>query len=96
MVNKERSAFSPCSLAWLFTVKENIMGILFGNILLQIGFFIGAVYLVGFLISLLNRLFYSLVDHSQGVCYATGFIGTPIHELSHALMCVVFRHKIEV
>lgn len=71
------------------------MGILFGNILLQIGFFIGAVYLVGFLISLLNRLFYSLVDHSQGVCYATGFIGTPIHELSHALMCVVFRHKID-
>lgn len=71
------------------------MGILLGNILLQIGFFIGAVYLVGFLISLLNRLFYGLVDHSQGVCYATGFIGTPIHELSHALMCVVFRHKID-
>ena len=68
---------------------------LLGNIILQIGFFIGAVYLVGFLISLLNRLFYGLVDHSQGVCYATGFIGTPIHELSHALMCVVFRHKID-
>ncbi|MBQ7368273.1 MAG: DUF3267 domain-containing protein [Clostridia bacterium] len=71
------------------------MWLLFGNIILQIGFFIGAVYLVGFLISLLNRVFYGLVEHSQAVCYATGFIGTPIHELSHALMCVVFRHKID-
>ena len=68
---------------------------LVGNIILQIAFFIGAVYLVGFLISLVNRLFYGLVNHSQGVCYATGFIGTPIHELSHALMCVVFRHRID-
>ena len=68
---------------------------LVGNIILQIAFFIGVVYAVGFVISLLNRYFYSLVNYSKGVCYATGFIGTPIHELSHAFMCVVFRHKID-
>lgn len=71
------------------------MWLLIGNILLQIAFFIGVVYGVGFVISLMNRFFYRLVNYSKGVCYATGFIGTPIHELSHALMCVVFRHKID-
>lgn len=30
----------------------------------------------------------------MGVCYATGVIGTPIHELSHLVMCIVFGHRI--
>lgn len=71
------------------------MWTLIGNVLLQIAFFIGVVYGVGYVISLFNRFFYKLVNYSKAVCYTTGFIGTPIHELSHALMCVVFRHKID-
>ena len=66
------------------------MKVLLLNIVLQLFMFIGVIYLVGFVISLLNRLFYTLVNYSKAACYGTGFIGTPIHELSHAAMCVVF------
>lgn len=64
------------------------------NSLLQIGIFVGLVYLVGFLISLINKAFYSLAGATPAVIYGTGFIGTPIHELSHAFFCLVFGHKI--
>ncbi len=67
----------------------------FSNIIAQLLYFIGFVFLFGFLIDLLNRKFYSMIGASRTVCYATGFIGTPIHELSHALMCVIFRHRID-
>ncbi len=65
------------------------------NILTQTVQFIAVVYAVGFIIYLLNKLFYRIVDGNKAVCYATGFIGTPVHELSHALMCVVFCHRIK-
>ena len=65
-----------------------------GNIWDQFLSFVGFVLLVGFAISLLNRLFYRLVGNSRSIIYVTGFIGTPIHELSHALMCILFGHTI--
>ena len=53
------------------------------------------IFLFGLLIAFLNKKFYRLCGrHSRKVCIATGAIGTPIHELSHALMCVLFLHKI--
>lgn len=64
------------------------------NTFIQIILFIASVYLVCFIISLINRLFYKCVNGNKMVCYATGIIGTPIHELSHALFCLIFFHKI--
>ncbi len=72
----------------------------FGNLLisflLQLLFTVGVIVLFGFLISLCNKAFYSnFGSWSRGVCYVTGFIGTPVHECSHALFCIIFGHKIE-
>lgn len=56
---------------------------------------IGAIFLFGFLIALCNRWFYlNFGSKSRLICYVTGFIGTPVHELSHALFCLIFGHKI--
>lgn len=67
------------------------------NILDQLTFFVANVFLLGFIISLVCRIFYSVIGggvSGRTICYATGIIGTPIHELSHALMCILFGHKI--
>ncbi|MBQ8431269.1 MAG: hypothetical protein IJX28_00140 [Clostridia bacterium] len=71
------------------------MSQVFFNLLVHLFYFIGTVFLIGFAIHHLNRLFYRLLDYRMGICYATGVIGTPIHELSHAVACLLFRHKIQ-
>lgn len=68
---------------------------IFINILFQTIYIVGLIFLTGFIISIMNRLFYKLLNGNKTVCYVTGFLGTPVHELSHALMCLIFMHKIE-
>ena len=69
--------------------------VIFINIFTQLVYFIGVVFVVGILMYLLHKAFYKMIGNKRWVCYATGFIGTPIHELSHALMCIIFFHKIK-
>lgn len=69
--------------------------LIFNNFVLQLFYFVLLIGVVGYVISLLNRLFYKLLGGSQTACYITGFLGTPIHELSHAAMCLVFFHRIQ-
>ncbi|MBR7112779.1 MAG: hypothetical protein IKC75_07700 [Clostridia bacterium] len=56
---------------------------------------VGIIYIYGFAVWGLNRLFYrTLGGKAHGFCIATGFIGTPVHELGHAIFCLLFLHKI--
>ena len=61
----------------------------------QVLLWVGGTILVGFLIAIGNKVFYKCTGTaSMPVCLATGALGVPLHELGHALFCVVFFHKI--
>lgn len=65
------------------------------NFALQMLFTLGFIFLFGKVIALCNARFYkNFGSRGHVVCIATGFIGTPVHEASHALMCLIFGHKI--
>lgn len=67
----------------------------FANLFVQIVFTAGVVGLCGMFISFCNRCFYDcLGDTAFFIVKISGFVGTPVHELSHALMCLVFGHRI--
>ena len=73
-----------------------IVGEILFEYALQMGLTIGSIIVFGLLIALCNKAFYKVFGNKATiVCYATGFIGTPVHELSHALFCLIFGHKIK-
>ena len=57
---------------------------------------IGLLILCGLVSELLRRAFYHLLGGASGfkIIKGVSIIGTPVHELGHAMMCVVFGHKI--
>ena len=72
------------------------MLLLFFNILLQLLALPGMTILTGLFVMAGKRIFYKIMGRrARFIEYVTGIIGTPIHELSHALMCILFGHKIK-
>jgi hypothetical protein len=50
--------------------------------------------LVLFLLARFTRITYRKSAGQNLDTFLTGWIGTPVHELGHAIFCVLFRHKI--
>lgn len=56
---------------------------------------LGLFVVCGLLIHLISHWFARLIGFgSKGWFYATSVIGTPVHELGHAVMCKLFGHRI--
>ena len=67
----------------------------FGQFGLQLALTVGVILLTGLVIAGAKRIF--LRCCGSGAYYVeltTGLVGTPIHELSHAVFCILFGHRI--
>lgn len=55
------------------------------------------IFIFGLLIHFISRLTFKSLGNAfgPGGTYIVAWLGTPIHELGHALFCLIFFHKIE-
>jgi len=74
----------------------NIFVPILENTFYQLFFTIGPIAALGLIVALTNKAFFKSVGYKFGriICMTTGFIGVPIHEIGHAIFCLIFRHKI--
>jgi hypothetical protein len=64
----------------------------------QLFWLLGLIFIFGFILYFFSRFTRNVYSKTSGTTldiFITGWIGTPIHELGHALFCIIFRHKIE-
>ncbi len=57
---------------------------------------LGAVVICGLCVSAFRTLFMRMMGNGvgRGVVMATSILGTPVHELGHAVVCLLFGHRI--
>lgn len=69
--------------------------LLLGYVVQMLGL-VGTIVLVGLVLELTTSRFLANTGRGGQIFFiVTGFLGTPVHELSHAAMCLVFGHRIE-
>lgn len=72
------------------------MLLILGSFFVQMTFVFGFLILYGMLISFFNNCFYGACgDKARPIVKLTGYVGIPVHELSHAAMCLLFGHSIK-
>jgi len=64
--------------------------------LIEMLYLTGLIILVGLILGFLERLSNNFMQRALGRkgVLITAWLGTPIHELGHALMCLIFNHNI--
>jgi hypothetical protein len=62
----------------------------------QMASLFGGVFVFGLLINFLSMMTFKSLSKAfgSGGSYVVAWLGTPIHELGHALFCLIFLHKI--
>jgi hypothetical protein len=63
----------------------------------QMASLFAGLFIFGLLIQFISQLTFKSLERSfgSGGVYLVAWLGTPLHELGHALFCVIFGHKIE-
>ena len=63
---------------------------------MEILYVTGIIIIIGYLLGILERMINTNMQRALGYkgILLTAWLGTPIHELGHAAMCIVFGHKI--
>ncbi|MGD9978897.1 MAG: hypothetical protein AB7S54_13305 [Bacteroidales bacterium] len=64
----------------------------------QLTWLLGLLFIFGlilYLVARLTRITYVKTAGTKLDVIVTGWIGTPIHELGHAIFCLLFRHRID-